>query len=274
MMSADVLKAANKRLRDEQSTQSEDEGEQSEEDEEEGEQQQSEQEEEGGCVANEAKKEVIELGGEGGLYVTDYSAKAVAVFGETRPLKEMLKALGGRFNFRLTEPKTSTTASGWVFGVGVKVRLLEHLREYVETGNVPALPPAGDAAAAAAAGGVGPSVIATFPKLGVSLVDYSAKAIAVFGATKPIKALLSSLKGRFNGALADPSNGGASTAGWVFAKTLQPQLVAALAAAVPGAGAGAGGGAATTAAAASKAPKSSAPTGKKAKKVKTEAIDE
>ena len=265
MMSADVLKAANKRLRDEQGTQSE-EGEQ-----------QGEQEEEGGCVANEAKKEVIELGGEGGLYVTAYSAKAVAVFGETRALKEFFKALGGKFNFRLTEPKTSTTASGWVFGVGVKERLLEHLRKYVETGSVPALPPPGDAAAAAAAGGAGPSVIATFPKLGVSLVDYSAKAIAVFGATKPIKALLSSLKGRFNGALADPSNGGASTAGWVFAKTLQPQLVAALASAVPGAGAGpgAGGGAGTTAAAAaaSKAPKSSAPTGKKAKKVKTEAVD-
>jgi hypothetical protein len=40
--------------------------------------------------------------GKDGCTLVEYSAKAVAVFGETRAIKDELKAMGGRFNSRLT----------------------------------------------------------------------------------------------------------------------------------------------------------------------------
>ncbi len=49
----------------------------------------------------------------GGCILVEYSAKAVAVFGETKPIKEDLKSMGGRFNSRLTfEDKKM---AGWIF---------------------------------------------------------------------------------------------------------------------------------------------------------------
>tara|TARA_R100000027_G_scaffold67300_1_gene65445 strand:- start:4119 stop:5366 length:1248 start_codon:yes stop_codon:yes gene_type:complete len=47
--------------------------------------------------------------GEHGAIIFDYSEKAIAVIGDTKPLKEGLKALGGRFNFRLS------CGAGWIF---------------------------------------------------------------------------------------------------------------------------------------------------------------
>lgn len=44
-----------------------------------------------------------------GLELVDYSEKAVAVVGNTRPVSETLKALGGRFNARLS------CGAGWIF---------------------------------------------------------------------------------------------------------------------------------------------------------------
>lgn len=37
-----------------------------------------------------------------GCTMVEYSAKAVAVFGETKAIKDELRAMGGRFNSRLT----------------------------------------------------------------------------------------------------------------------------------------------------------------------------
>jgi len=45
----------------------------------------------------------------GQIQIIDYSEKAIAVIGETRPIKDKLKELGGRFNFRLT------CGPGWIF---------------------------------------------------------------------------------------------------------------------------------------------------------------
>jgi hypothetical protein len=45
--------------------------------------------------------------------IVDYSQKALAVFGNTRPMKEELKALGGRFNPKLTHK--GTKKAGWIF---------------------------------------------------------------------------------------------------------------------------------------------------------------
>lgn len=45
----------------------------------------------------------------GSVQIVDYSPKAVAIIGETKPIKEALKKLGGRFNPRLT------CGPGWIF---------------------------------------------------------------------------------------------------------------------------------------------------------------
>lgn len=44
-----------------------------------------------------------------GVEIIDYSEKAIAVIGDTKPIKDQLKELGGRFNSRLT------CGAGWVF---------------------------------------------------------------------------------------------------------------------------------------------------------------
>lgn len=46
---------------------------------------------------------------EGEIQIIDYSEKAIAVIGETKPIKDQLKELGGRFNFRLS------CGAGWIF---------------------------------------------------------------------------------------------------------------------------------------------------------------
>ena len=49
----------------------------------------------------------------GDFLIVDYSLKALAVFGDTRPIKDELKALGGRFNPKLTHDDTKK--AGWIF---------------------------------------------------------------------------------------------------------------------------------------------------------------
>lgn len=43
------------------------------------------------------------------IQIIDYSEKAIAVIGDTKPIKEKLKELGGKFNFRLS------CGAGWIF---------------------------------------------------------------------------------------------------------------------------------------------------------------
>lgn len=62
-------------------------------------------------------------------------------------------------------------------------------------------------------------------KDGVEIIDYSDKSVAVFGDTKPIKDTLKQLGGRFNPAL---NRDGEKCAGWVFPKTKEADLRAAL----------------------------------------------
>jgi hypothetical protein len=51
--------------------------------------------------------------GKSGCTLVEYSAKAVAVFGETKSIKDELKAMGGRFNSRLTFG--GKKLAGWIF---------------------------------------------------------------------------------------------------------------------------------------------------------------
>jgi len=49
----------------------------------------------------------------GGYTIVDYSEKAVAIFGDTKAIKEQLSALGGRFNMYLT--LNGKKCAGWIF---------------------------------------------------------------------------------------------------------------------------------------------------------------
>lgn len=63
------------------------------------------------AIFDEPKKSDIE--------VIDYSEKAIAVIGNTKRLKDDFKALGGRFNFRLS------CGAGWVFPTAKKAQILQ-----------------------------------------------------------------------------------------------------------------------------------------------------
>jgi hypothetical protein len=52
-----------------------------------------------------------------GINLVDYSSTCIVVCGDTKPLKDMLKDLGGKFNFRLT------CGAGWIFPNSKKVEL-------------------------------------------------------------------------------------------------------------------------------------------------------
>ena len=47
--------------------------------------------------------------------ILSYSAKALVVTGNTRPIKDRLKSLGGAWNSRLTNPNTGERIMGWIF---------------------------------------------------------------------------------------------------------------------------------------------------------------
>ena len=51
--------------------------------------------------------------GKDGCTLVEYSAKAVAVFGDTKSIKDELRAMGGRFNARLTF--NGKKLAGWIF---------------------------------------------------------------------------------------------------------------------------------------------------------------
>jgi hypothetical protein len=66
------------------------------------------------CVKAQAKSATVTSTAiTGDFLVIDYSEKALAVFGDTQAIKEQLKALGGRFNPKLTYKEEKR--AGWVF---------------------------------------------------------------------------------------------------------------------------------------------------------------
>lgn len=72
------------------------------------------------------------------VLVVDYSAKAIAVIGDTAPIKDDLKALGGRFNARLTVE--GEKVAGWIFSKSKEADVMA----YVKKLNVSAEPMAAD----------------------------------------------------------------------------------------------------------------------------------
>ena len=62
------------------------------------------------------------------LECLDYSDRSVAVFGDSRPVKEDFKEIGGRFNRYLKRNKS--TEPGWVFLKEKKDEVIEIIEEY------------------------------------------------------------------------------------------------------------------------------------------------
>jgi hypothetical protein len=67
---------------------------------------------------------------EGQIQIIDYSEKAIAVIGNTKPIKELLKSLGGSFNPRLS------CGAGWIFSKKkleeVQTALINHAKTSTE----------------------------------------------------------------------------------------------------------------------------------------------
>ena len=71
-------------------------------------------EEENICLKTKTAKHIADTEAiTGDFLIVDYSEKALAVFGDTRPIKNQLTAIGGRFNAKLTHEGVKT--AGWVF---------------------------------------------------------------------------------------------------------------------------------------------------------------
>lgn len=57
--------------------------------------------------------------------VMDYSEKCVALFGDTKPIKDELKKMGGRFNANLRPFASEDRVPGWVFPKKCKEDLMK-----------------------------------------------------------------------------------------------------------------------------------------------------
>lgn len=66
------------------------------------------------------------------VMVVDYSAKAIAVIGDTAPIKEDLKAMGGRFNARLTVE--GQKVAGWIFSKSKEFDVMAYVKKLNESG--------------------------------------------------------------------------------------------------------------------------------------------
>jgi hypothetical protein len=77
------------------------------------------------CVKVQEAANAIPEAVTGDFTVVDYSEKAIAVFGDTRPLKDQLKALGGRFNPKLTHE--GGKRAGWIFSKSKEQELMNLL---------------------------------------------------------------------------------------------------------------------------------------------------
>jgi len=69
------------------------------------------------------RKELLSVSLKNNVQIIDYSEKSFVVIGETKPLKEDLKYLGGCFNFRLTY------GAGWIFPMSKKEKVLSFLKD-------------------------------------------------------------------------------------------------------------------------------------------------
>ena len=121
--------------------------------------------------------------------VVDYSPKAIAVFGAESKTEKVLLENRGMFNLSLKYKGNETDKRpGWIFSAKRRAEV-EKLAK----------------------------------KFSMETVDYSERAVALFGETEAhVKALLAA-KGIFNARLKDEK--GETCPGWIFPKTKETQVV-------------------------------------------------
>jgi len=173
------------------------------------------------------------------VYLFPYSDKSIAVLGDTKPIKDHLKSLGGRFNKSLKGPN-DTTQPGWIFMVKSKPALEQLIAQKCSGGSSTdthtdrtdlidsadhtdiATEPVVSSADAVAKNITSNTSCHSSQTSAITIVPYSEKSVAVFGDTKPVKDNLRALGGRFNKYLKGPD--GASQPGWVFMNKMRPEL--------------------------------------------------
>jgi hypothetical protein len=69
------------------------------------------------------------------LYIVDYSEKAIALFGETKPYKNKITELGGKFNPSLKVENSEDRKAGWIFPKS-KRKSVEQLINDIDNGTV------------------------------------------------------------------------------------------------------------------------------------------
>lgn len=62
------------------------------------------------------------------IEIIEYSEKAIAVIGDTKPIKDELKEMGGKFNTWLKHPETGEKIVGWIFSKKMRERVTAILR--------------------------------------------------------------------------------------------------------------------------------------------------
>ena len=72
------------------------------------------------------QKETVKETADQKIMIVSYSEKAIAIFGETKPIKELLKEQGGRFNPYLK--KDGENCPGWIFSKKREAQLREVLK--------------------------------------------------------------------------------------------------------------------------------------------------
>jgi flavodoxin len=152
------------------------------------------------------------------VQIVEYSDRSIAVFGDTKTIKEELKELGGRFNKYLKHD--GETKAGWIFPLKDRAdveELIVKLNCEADQAQKPPTTSSEDLKPSASHHTGGHNLLIIENNDAVAsmpyAMDYTDKSFAVFGETKPIKEELKDLGGRFNKYL---KHDGVTKAGWIF----------------------------------------------------------
>ena len=66
------------------------------------------------------------------IYIENYTEKSFVVLGDTRPHKENIKKLGGKWNSRLKDNKM-----GWIFPMSKKDYVEKYINDFKQIGDIP-----------------------------------------------------------------------------------------------------------------------------------------
>lgn len=65
------------------------------------------------------------------IHIENYTEKSFVVLGDTKPHKDNIKKLGGKWNSRLRDNKM-----GWIFPMSKKESVEEYIRDFQKTGEI------------------------------------------------------------------------------------------------------------------------------------------